>query len=81
MKNGKIETAVYRKITKLPVSCHQKYLNGLNETQSNPNSILHHSKRSFTNFDEEIYRIKKKFLAADYQQKCIKVLSVILKIS
>ena len=33
IKNGKIETAVYRKSTKLPCHGHQIYLNSINETQ------------------------------------------------
>ena len=35
------------------------------------NADLHHSKRISTNFDKEIYRIKKKLLAAGYPQKFI----------
>ena len=35
------------------------------------NADLHRSKRISTNFDQEIYRIKKKFLAPDYPQKFV----------
>ena len=49
------ETAVYRQSTKLPVS----------RSSNKPKP-----KRISTNFDEEIYRIKK-FLAEDYPQKFV----------
>ena len=32
---------------------------------------LHRSKQLSINFDKEVHRIKKKFLAADYSQKCV----------
>ena len=50
------ETAVYRQSTKLPVS----------RSSNKPKP-----KRISTNFDQEIYRIKKKFLAEDYPQKFV----------
>ena len=41
------------------------------------NADLHRSKRISTNFDKEIYQIKKKFLAGDYPQEFVE--SVIRK--
>ena len=49
-----------------PCHGHQIYLNDIND-----NADLHRSKRISTNFDKEIYRIKKKFLTADYLQKFV----------
>ena len=68
-KNGKIETAVYRKCTKLPVPWSSNIAKRYKRNAINPD--LHRSKRISTNFDQEIYRIKKKFLAADCPQKFV----------
>ena len=68
-KNGKIETAVYRKSTKLPVP----WLSNISKWYKRNAIIadLHPSKRISTNFDKENYQIKKKFLAADYAQNFV----------
>ena len=68
-KNGKIVTVVYRKSNKLPVpwSSNVPKLYKRNAI----NADLHRSKQISTNFDKEIYRFKKKFLAADYAQKFV----------
>ena len=39
--------------------------------QNKINVDLHCSKQISTNFDKKIYRIKKKFLAANYSQKFV----------
>ena len=58
-KNRKIETDVYRK------SIPKRYKGNAINTD------LHRLKQLSANFDKEVYRIKKKFLAADYPQKCV----------
>ena len=67
--NRKKETAVYRKSTKLFVPWSsvipKRY------KRMTINTDLHLSKRIATNFDKEIYRIKKKLLAAHYPQKLV----------
>ena len=62
-KNGKIEIAVYMKRTKLPVPWSLDIPKWCKTHTINAN--LHRSKQISTNFDKEIYRIKKKFLAVD----------------
>ena len=54
------------KVPNYPCHGHQIYLNDIND-----NADLHRSKQISTNFDKEIYRIKKKFLTADYPQKFV----------
>ena len=54
------------KVPNYPCHGHQIYLNDIND-----NADLYRSKRISTNFDKEIYRIKKKFLTADYLQKFV----------
>ena len=68
-KNRKIETAVYRKSTKLTVPWSSNIPKRYKRNAINAD--LHCSKRISTNFDKEIYRIKKKFLAADYPFKFV----------
>ena len=66
---GKIETAIYRKSIKLTV------LQSLNipkqYKQNGINSDLHCSKRISANLDHEVFRMKKKFSAANYPQKFV----------
>ena len=66
-KNGKTESAVNGKSTKLLVpwtwNIPKRYKRNV------INASLHCSKRVSTNFDKEIFRIKKKFLTANYLQK------------
>ena len=68
-KNGKLKTTIYRKSTKLPVPWSSIILKQYK--QNAINADLHRLKQISTNFDKEIYRIKKKFLAADYPQKFV----------
>ena len=68
-RNGKIETAVYRKSTKLPMPW--SWNKPKQYKQNAVNADLHHSKRISSNFDKEIFQIKNKFLAADYPQKFV----------
>ena len=68
-KNRKKETSFYKKSTKLPVP---RSSNIPKHYKRNAiNADLHRSKRISTNFDKIVYRIKKKFLAADYPQKLV----------
>ena len=69
IKNGKIETAVCRNSTKLLVPWSSNIPKRYKRNAINAD--LHRTKRISTNFDKEIYRIKKKFLAADYPQKFV----------
>ena len=75
--NGKIESAVYRKTTKIPapwsLNIPKRY------KQNAINADLHRSKRIRTNFDKKIYRIKKKFFAADYLKILLNLSSITLK--
>ena len=68
-KNGKKETAVYRKSNTLPVPWSSNI--GKPYKKNAIITDMHCPKRISTNFDKEIYRIKKKFLAADYPQKFV----------
>ena len=70
IKDGRIETGIYRKSTKLPVPW---WSNIPKRCKRNAiNADLHCSKRFSRSLDREIYRIKKKFLAAGYPQKFVK---------
>ena len=68
-KNEKIETAVYRKSIKLPVPWSSNIPKRYKRNAINAD--LHRLKTISTNFDKEIYRIRKKFLAADYPQEFV----------
>ena len=67
--NGKIETKVYRKPTKLPVpwssNIPERY------KRNAINGDLHRSKRIATDSEKEIIQIKKKFLAANFPSRFI----------
>ena len=63
IKNGKIETAVYGKSTKLPVPWSSNIPKRYKRNAINADL---HPKWISTNFDKEIYQVKKKFLAANY---------------
>ena len=73
-KKKKKETAIYRNGTKLPVPWSSNI-----PKQYKPNAInadLYHSKRISTNFNKEIYRVKKKQII---HKNLLKVSSVTLK--
>ena len=71
--NGKIETKVYRKPTKLAApwssSIPKRY------KRNAINGDLHRSKRIATDFEKEIIKIKKKFLAANFTSSFINSVS------
>ena len=67
-KNGRIETGIYRKSTKLPVLWWSNIPKRYNRNQINAD--LHCSKRFSTNCDREIYQ-NKRFIAASFPQKLL----------
>ena len=67
-KNGRIETAFYRRSTKLPVLWWSNIPKRYNRNQINAD--LHCWKRFSTNCDREIYQ-NKKFIAVSFTQKLL----------
>ena len=67
--NGKIETKVYRKPTKLPVPWSSNIPKRYKRNAINGD--LHRSTRIATDFEKEIIEIKKKFLAANFSSRFI----------
>ena len=67
--NGKIETKVYRKPTKLPVPWSSNIPKRYKRNAINGD--LHSSKRIATDFEKEIIQIQKKFLEANFRSRFI----------